>query len=58
LLRHVEPGTLAYVESRRWLSFLQWFLPCAPDLVPDNSILREFVGGSILRDFSISLGRV
>ena len=51
LLRHVEPGTLAYVESKRWLSFLQWFLPCAPDLVPDNSILREFIGGSILRDF-------
>ena len=58
LLRHVDPGTLAYVESRRWLSFLQWFLPCASDLVPDNSILREFVGGSILRDFYISLGKV
>ena len=51
LLRHVEPGTLAYVESKRWLAFLQWFLPCAPDLVPDNSILREFIGGSILHDF-------
>ncbi|UCC63604.1 MAG: nucleoside kinase [Anaerolineae bacterium] len=58
LLRHVEPGTLAYIESKRWLSFLQWFLPCTPDLVPDNSILREFVGGSILRDFNISLGEV
>jgi len=58
LLRHVEPNTLAYVESKRLLAFLQWFLPCAPDLVPDNSILREFVGGSILSDFSISLGKV
>jgi uridine kinase len=56
LLRHVEPGTMAYLESRRWLSFLQWFLPCTLDLVPDNSILREFVGGSILRDFDITLG--
>lgn len=53
LLRQVEPGTLAYVESRRWLSFLQWFLPCTSELVPDNSLLREFVGGSILRDFTI-----
>jgi uridine kinase len=53
LLRQVEPGTLAYVESRRWLSFLQWFLPCTSDLVPDNSLLREFVGGSILRDFNL-----
>ncbi len=58
LLRYVEPGTLAYIESKRWLSFLQWFLPCTPDLVPDNSILREFIGGSILRDFAISLGEV
>jgi uridine kinase len=53
LLRQVEPGTLAYVESRRWLSFLQWFTPCTPDLVPDNSLLREFIGGSILRDFDL-----
>ena len=57
LLRLVEPGTLAYIESKRWLSFLQWFLPCTSDLVPDNSILREFVGGSILDDFTISLGK-
>jgi uridine kinase len=58
LLRRVEPGTLASVESKRLLAFLQWFLPCEPDLVPDNSILREFFGGSILRDFEISLGAV
>ena len=29
--------------------------PMTPDLVPDNSILREFVGGSILRDFHVAL---
>jgi uridine kinase len=55
-LRHVEPDTLAYVESKRLLSFLQWILPSKPDLVPDNSILREFIGGSILRDFVVSQG--
>ncbi len=55
-LHYVEPDTLAYVETKRLLSFLQWILPCVPDLVPDNSILREFIGGSILRDFHISLG--
>jgi uridine kinase len=54
-LLHITPDTLAYVESKRLLSFLQWLLPCGPDLVPDNSIVREFIGGSILRDFSISL---
>jgi uridine kinase len=57
-LRHVDPDTLAYVECKRLLAFLQWILPCAPDLVPDNSILREFVGGSILRDFRISVGQI
>ena len=46
LLRHVEPNTLAYVECKRLLAFLQWFLPCPPDLIPGNSILREFIGGS------------
>ena len=43
-----------WVEINRLLSFLQWFEPCGPDLVPDNSILREFIGNSILRDYSPS----
>jgi len=56
LLRQVEPGTMEYVEVKRLLAFLDWFLPCGPDLIPDNSILREFIGGSILRDFRPTLG--
>lgn len=51
LLREVEPGTLEYVEAKRLLAFLEWFLPYSSERVPDNSILREFVGGSILQDF-------
>jgi uridine kinase len=51
LLREVKPGTLEYVEARRLLAFLEWFLPCPADVVPSNSILREFVGGSILERF-------
>ena len=51
LLRQVEPGTLEYVEAKRLMSFLEWIEPCACDLVPDNSILREFIGGSILEDY-------
>jgi uridine kinase len=54
LLLQVKPGTRAYVEAKRLLAFLEWFEPMAPDLVPDNSILREFVGGSILRDFHLT----
>ena len=55
LLRQIEPGTRAYVEAKRLLAFLEWFEPLNTDLVPDNSILREFVGGSILRDFHVAL---
>ena len=54
LLLQVKPGTRAYVEAKRLLAFLEWFEALAPDLVPDNSILREFVGGSILSDFHVS----
>ncbi len=53
LLRQVPYGTMEYIEAKRLVKFLQWFLPTAPDLVPDNSILREFIGGSILSDFKI-----
>jgi uridine kinase len=55
LLLQVKPGTRAHVEAKRLLAFLEWFEPLAPDLVPDNSILKEFVGGSILQDFHVAL---
>jgi len=49
----VPCGTPEYVEAKRLFKFLQWFLPIEPGLIPDNSILREFIGGSILADFKI-----
>jgi len=55
LLLQVKSGTDAFVEAKRLLAFLEWFEPLTPDLVPDNSILREFVGGSILSDFHVAL---
>ena len=51
LLRQVEPGTTEYVEARRLLTFLEWFHPCDVIFVPEDSILREFIGGSVLTDF-------
>ena len=51
LLRQVPFGTPEHVEAKRLLSFLEWFLPLDIDLIPDNSILREFIGGSILAEF-------
>ncbi len=51
LLREIEHGTMEYAEAKRLLTFLQWISPSGAELVPDNSLLREFVGGSILEDF-------
>jgi uridine kinase len=51
LLRQVPFGTEEHVEAKRLLSFLEWFLPLDPELIPDNSILREFLGGAILQKF-------
>ncbi len=53
LLRQVPFGTSEYVEAKRLLAFLGWFLPIPEDLIPDNSILREFVGRSILAEFKL-----
>ena len=53
LLRQVVFGTPEYIEAKRLLSFLQWFLPIGEDLIPDNSLLREFIGGSILKGFTL-----
>jgi uridine kinase len=51
LLRQVPFGTDEHVEAKRLLAFLEWLLPVDIDLIPDNSILREFIGGSILQEF-------
>jgi uridine kinase len=53
LLRQVPHGTPEYIEAKRLLAFLEWFLPLDVNLVPDNSLLREFLGGSILKDFTV-----
>lgn len=55
LLLQIEPGKPEHVEAKRLLSFLQWFESCLPDLIPDNSLLREFIGGSILKDYRASV---
>lgn len=53
LLRQVPYGTREYIEAKRLLAFLEWFLPVDRELIPDNSILKEFLGGSILADFKL-----
>jgi uridine kinase len=53
LLRQVPYGTPEYIEAKRLLAFLEWFLPLDIDLVPETSIVREFLGGSILQNFTV-----
>ena len=46
LLFAIEPESPEYVEAKRLLKFLDYFLPVPPDVVGNNSIVREFIGGS------------
>lgn len=55
LLLQIEPGNPYYNEARRLLAILSWVKEIPADLVPDNSLLREFIGGSILRDYMPAL---
>lgn len=54
LLLQVEPGTPERIEANRLMAFLQWFDPM-PDTglacIASDSILREFIGNSILVDY-------
>jgi uridine kinase len=59
LLLQVEPGTPERIEANRLLAFLQWFDPIPEaglELVASDSILREFIGGSILEKFEVWRG--
>ena len=53
LLRQVALRTPEFIEAKRLLALLEWFLPLEADLIPDNSILREFISGSILKQFKL-----
>jgi uridine kinase len=53
LLRQVHFGKPEYIEAKRLLALLEWFLPIQSGIIPDNSLLREFLGGSILAEFRL-----
>jgi len=53
LLRQVPHGTHEFIEAKRLLAFLEWFVPLDVSLIPQTSIVREFLGGSILENFTI-----
>lgn len=55
LLLQVEPGTPERIEANRLLAFLQWLEPVPVEdfvMITSDSILREFIGGSIMESFA------
>ena len=53
LLFQVPADAPERVEVKRLLAFLSWIRPCSTEYIPDDSILREFIGGSILDHFRV-----
>ncbi len=46
LLFNISQDEPEYMEAKRLLKFLDYFLGVTTDIIPINSIVREFVGGS------------
>ena len=46
LLFGIDTKAAEYIEAKRLLKFLDYFLPVNTEDIPKNSLLREFVGGS------------
>ena len=49
LLFGIDKDCAEYAEAKRLLKFLSYFLGVSSEGVPNNSILREFVGGSCFK---------
>ncbi len=47
LLYAVPKNCYEYQEARRLIKFLEVFVPFASDEIPNNSLIREFIGGSV-----------
>ena len=47
LLKEIKPNSELYSEAKRLYSMLSYFEPIDSMYVPQNSLLREFIGGSI-----------
>ena len=46
LLFGIKKGEPEYHEAKRLLKFLEYFLGVSSEALPNNSLCREFVGGS------------
>lgn len=46
LLYSVSPNSPQYEEAKRLINFLRLFLPIPSESIPEDAIIREFIGGS------------
>ena len=46
LLFQIPRDSEEYVEAKRLLKFMDYFLPLPPEGIAQNSLMREFIGGS------------
>ena len=51
LLYGIDVNSPQYPEAKRLLKLLRNFLTISSEMVPKDSILREFIGGSIFKDY-------
>jgi uridine kinase len=49
LLFNVPRDCKEYIEAKRLIKFLDYFLGVTSEKIPNNSLIREFVGGSCFR---------
>lgn len=53
LLFGIDIDSPVYPEAKRLINLLSAFLTISSDMVPKDSILREFIGGSIFKEYTI-----
>ena len=49
LLYSVPKDSPEFLEAKRLLKFFDYFLPINADAIPRNSLIKEFIGGSIFK---------
>lgn len=50
LLYSVPPESPYYEEAKRLINFLRLFLPIPADSIPEDAVLREFIGGGYFHE--------
>lgn len=53
LLFGIDIDSPVYPEAKRLIDLLRGFLTISSEIVPRDSILREFIGGSIFREYKV-----